>query len=178
MYMKDRINYNCIYDEYNTNVIWRNSFSEDNLQEALILIIEKYPTLGDESELLKLAYTTALNYQRNENRVNQTAQKHQHLHTSVIAEKLHPSPISDDEKDAQTLETIQLDQIYHCLKTELSEVHRSVYTMFIIRKCEVKEIAELLSLSPHTVYKYIGDVNRTLKKWFGINPIKNRYMDK
>lgn len=158
--------YSIVYEEYRTNSNW--NFTEDILQEGLIVYMNKYIETP-EKDILKLVFAICKNielsqYQKNKKR-------------SEILDELANTPSEFPHIFPQHQETLDITenkinirecQLYHLIEYELSTTHLEVFRAYFNRLCKQKELAEKLGVTQSYISKIYNETITLIIKHYNI----------
>lgn len=157
-----------VYEEYNTNTAWGN-FTSDQLQESLIVLLDKYDLEQlSEKETLRLAYTICKNKQNTEfkKQKNRNNKLRENVHT--LTQTLHCDPASPEEIELMIEEKVAMQKVYQCVAKEHGQDVRTVFMLYLDMTTSTKEIADTFNVSLRTVKRYIKKAKLTVARQFDI----------
>jgi len=173
------MDYSLAYNEYKVNANWYLQFTEDDLQEALITVHEKYEIEKglslEGSQMLALVYKTANYKMLSRNTTYKKRLTKQNEDAEKIINRLGHLELYTEIDDEQTLEDreiqweIQLAQLKHYVRTAFSPTDQTVFSLYLLNTMKMTEIAKHVGISYGTCRNIMVKVKKELDKFLEID---------
>ena len=156
------MNYNLLYKHSK-----KTTYSDDVIQNAMIVMFNKYSHINNDDESIKIFKTCLYNQYRSE----QLYIKNDRLKLSKL--KYYNKQINSNiEQDIEEiikkdkLIDIKLQQIHDFILNELSVLHKSIFFLYYYNKNTQIKIAKTLNLTRQTVSKYLKETTSLISLHF------------
>jgi DNA-directed RNA polymerase specialized sigma24 family protein len=158
--------YDILYSEYSKNPVWYKNFSEDILQNSILVLLDKYPSVKTPNELLKLCYTIMWQLKRCDKKTEATRAKLFSENIDIIEENFYSQ--SSDVENLE-LEDAEVELLFQKMSIDLSVEHVDIFKLVIHPDLNQAKTAKLLGVSTKKVFNFMKEVRMYLHQNYGID---------
>lgn len=167
------MNFNAVYDAYQcpSNYYWKNNFTEDDIQDACLKVLEKYAdkTFSDD-ELVRLTFVTCQNLSNNRKKLDNLHVKREYENRALIEERFHGMSDTNKKVEDDLLEEIRISQVINYIQQKNDMLTAQIFYSYAIKKARLCDIAKKINISYSTAKNCIKNAKKSLKNIMSTDP--------
>lgn len=170
------MNFQAVYDAYKcpSNYYWQNNFTDDDIQDAILKVIEKYPqekleNMPDDN-LIRLTFVTCKNLMMNRKTLEHLHVKREYENKKIIEDNLHNNNPTEDKISSDRLEEIQVQQILYYISTKNSLLTAAIFESYALKNKRLCDIAQKIGISYSSAKNHLKSAKKSLGKIMSSDP--------